>query len=342
MRRSGPRLAAAAAVALLLTAVPVGAWGQGAVRVSIAQTQNLLAFAPAYIARAKFFKEFAVDAQFEVLSGGSPAVAAVSGGSTNFGMVSSPDVVGAASRGEDFIAIEAFNYQTIEVIVNKEWAQRKAVNTFSPLKARVEALRGAIIGSTSPGALTDTVAQYLLRWAGLEPGKDAQIVALGDEIPRLAALRANRIQAMLSSPPAGEIAAKEGYGFVLIPAKDLPGLNRQLHIVLFAKKSWLAHNKEAARRTATAIALGNNFLLDSFQESLTIHESIFPRLAPDVLEPGLRSVRAQTIRNGLMAARDWDKTMELLMAIGVVKGALPTQEGVLWTNEFVDASRVKR
>jgi NitT/TauT family transport system substrate-binding protein len=316
------------------------AWGQ--TRVSFAQAQELLGFAPAYIARAKHFKEMGIEAQFEVLSGDGPVVAAVTSGSTQFAVGSTAGMLNIATKGEDVIAIQAMAYQTIDFIFNKEWARKKGVDKKSPLKARIEALRGAVIGGTSPGAISETLAQYLLRWAGLDPAKDAEIVSMGGIGARLAALETNRIQAMPVSPPGGQEAEKNGYGIVLIPAADLPGFSRQIHEVLYARKSWLANNKETARRVATAMARANNLMLDNFEESVKLTAPFFKTLPRDVLEPGLRAVQSQVIRNGTMQAAELVKTVELLQTIGAIKGTLDTKEGIYWTNEYIDLARVKK
>jgi ABC-type nitrate/sulfonate/bicarbonate transport system substrate-binding protein len=321
--------------------LPSGATGQGLVKVSFAQAQDLLSFAPAYIARAKFFKEMGIDPQFDILSGGGPVFAALSGGSVQFGLTASADLVNRASKGEDFVAIEGLNFQTIEVVMNKDWATRKGVTKSSTLKARVEAMRGTIIASTSPGAISDTMAQYLLRWGGMDPSRDAQIVPIGGLPPRMAALESGRVQVLLSSPPAGQEAEKKGFGITIIPAKDLPGFNRQIHEILIARKSWLNRNKDLATRVVTALAMGNNFFLDNFNASIQMHMPFYPDLGRDVLEPGLRSVRAQTIRNGVMKAEDWVKTMELLRSIKAVEGEISIQEGAYWTNAYIDQSKLK-
>jgi len=315
--------------------------GQGLVKVTFAQAQDLLSFAPAYIARAKFFKEMGIDPQFEILAGGGPVFAALSGGSVQFGLTASADLVNRASKGEDFVAVEGLNFQTIEVVMNKDWATRKGVTKASTLKARVEAMRGTIIASTSPGAISDTMAQYLLRWGGMDPSKDAQIVPIGGLPPRMAALESGRVQVLLSSPPAGQEAEKKGFGITIIPAKDLPGFNRQIHEILIARKSWLTRNKDLATRVVTALAMGNNFFLDNFDASVQMHMPFYPNLGRDVLEPGLRSVRAQTLRNGVMKAEDWIKTMELLRSIKAVEGEVSTKEGAYWTNAYIDQSKLK-
>jgi ABC-type nitrate/sulfonate/bicarbonate transport system substrate-binding protein len=319
--------------------VPPKASGQ--VRVSIAQAQDLLTFAPGYIARAKHFKEAGVEAQFEVLSGDGPVAAAVTSGSTQFALGSSGGMLNIAAKGEDVMAVVGVNFQTVDFIFNKEWARKKGVDKKSPLKARIEALRGAVVGGTSPGAISETLTQYLLRWAGLDT-KDVEIVPMGGIGPRLAALESNRIQAMPVSPPGGQQAEKNGYGIVLIPAADLPGFSRQIHTILYARKSWLAANKETARRVATALAGANNFFLDNFEESLKITESFFKTLPRDVLEPGLRAIQTQTIRNGAMQAGELTKTIELLTIIGAIKGTVDTKEGVFWTNEYNDLARVRK
>lgn len=316
------------------------AWGQ--IRVSFAQAQDLLGFAPAYIARSRHFKEMGIEAQFEILSGDGPVAASVIGGSTPFAVASTAGMLNIAAKGEDVIIIEGMAYQTIDFIFNKEWARKKGVDKNSPLKARVEALRGAVVGGTTPGAISDTLTQYLLRWAGLDPKKDAEIVPMGGIGPRLAALESNRIQAMPVSPPGGQEAEKNGYGIVLIPAADLPGFSHQIHEVLYARKSWLANNKDTARRVATALARANNFVLDNFEESVKITESFFKKLPRDVLEPGLRAVQSQVIRNGLMQPGELVKTVELLQTIGAIKGTMDTKEGVFWTNEYIDLSGVKK
>jgi NitT/TauT family transport system substrate-binding protein len=316
------------------------AWGQ--TRVSFAQAQDLLGFAPAYIARSRFFKEMGIEAEFEVLSGDGPVAASVTSGSTQFAVGSSAGMLNIAAKGEDVIIIEGMAYQTIDFIFNKEWVRKKGVDKNSPLKARIEALRGAVIGGTNPGAISDTLSQYLLRWAGLDPAKDAEIVSMGSIGARLAALETNRIQAMPVSPPGGQEAEKNGYGIVLIPAADLPGFGRQIHEVLYARKSWLANNKETARRVATALARANNFMLDNFPESVKMTGSFFKTLPRDVLEPGLRAVQSQIIRNGTTQAGELVKTVELLQTIGAIKGAVDSKEGVYWTNEYIDLSRVKK
>ena len=43
-----------------------------------------------------------------------------------------------------------------------------------------------------------------------------------------------------------------------------------------------------------------------------------------------------------MQAGELTKTIELLTAIGAIKGTVDTKEGVFWTNEYNDLARVKK
>jgi NitT/TauT family transport system substrate-binding protein len=340
--KTTPSLAAivlATAVAWSLAAPE--AQGQGLIKLRFAQAQDILSFAPGYIARARFFRAQGIDPQFEILSGGGPVLAAVASGSVEFGLVASVDLISQAARHPDVQAIHGMNYQTIEVIVNSQWASHKNTSKFHALKQRIESMKGAIIASTTPGAFSETMARYLVRQVGLDPARDVQIVPLGGIGPRIAALQSNHAQVLLSSPPAGQQAEAEGWGTILIPSKDLPGFNKQIHQVLVARRGWLARNRGAARRVATALAQANDHLLDNPTDSVALHQQYYPGLSRRILEQGIRSVRTQTIRHGKMKELDWMRTLELLVAANVVDQSVSMKEGRLWTNDYIDTTRLR-
>ena len=148
------------------------------------------------------------------------------------------------------------NYQTVDFIFNKEWVRKKGVDKKSPLKARIEALRGAVVGGTSPGAISDTLTQYLLRWAGLDPEKDTEIVPMGGIGPRLAALESNRIQAMPALPrraAGGKMVGDRSH-----PSRRSPRLQPTDSYRLMRARAGLQQIGDA-RRVVTAMARANNF-----------------------------------------------------------------------------------
>src|SRR6266853_1309893 len=74
-------------------------------------------------------------------------------------------------------------------------------NAGKPYPQMVRDLKGLKIGISSAGASTDTVLQYLLREAGLDPKKDVNIIPVGDPATMLAALKNGVIDGAMAVEP---------------------------------------------------------------------------------------------------------------------------------------------
>ena len=57
--------------------------------------------------------------------------------------------------------------------------ERLGLSRELPLMDRFAALKGLNIGITQPGAVTDVIARYYLKQAGLDPDRDAPLVPVG-------------------------------------------------------------------------------------------------------------------------------------------------------------------
>ncbi len=75
----------------------------------------------------------------------------------------------------------------------------------------IKQLKGKRIAVSSFGASTDTAARQMLKHSGLDPNRDAVILALGETGLRLAALHARSIDAAVLSPPHSFLAQREGF-----------------------------------------------------------------------------------------------------------------------------------
>src|SRR5437899_569663 len=75
------------------------------------------------------------------------------------------------------------------------------VSRGSPRAARLGALKRRTIGITSPGSASEIYTSYYMRLVGLDPARDAKMVALGGGPSLLAALRQGQIDAFMQSPP---------------------------------------------------------------------------------------------------------------------------------------------
>ncbi|MGP1674682.1 MAG: ABC transporter substrate-binding protein, partial [Candidatus Limnocylindrales bacterium] len=228
--------------------------------VRVAQSVPQMAFAPLQVAlHMNFFEYLGVKIEFIELQSGATARQALVGGSVDLVDSASTEVAAAVAQGVDFLSIQATVNQTLQMCVSKDWAEQKGVTPESPLEDRVKALEGATIGITGPGAVSDRATRWLMiEYGDLDPNNQATITQVGGGAAAMAgALEANQIQAFLLSPPSCEVAG----GVVLIPPTDVPEFANYVHEVLFGMRPWIEANKEAAGLVATAISMGNNYII---------------------------------------------------------------------------------
>jgi NitT/TauT family transport system substrate-binding protein len=321
---------------------PAAAKGTGAAghatRVTFVQSQNILSYAPAYVARAKgYLKQAGIDATFDSVKGDGPIYAALSSGSAQFGIGDAAGFLSFSSKGLDTEAVYALDHETIDVAVSRKWAEAHHVSRGTPLKQRVLALRGATIGYTSPGSISETLGEYLLAWAGLNPAKDATFAAIGGLAARQAALRSGQIQVYLSSPPGPEQAEADGFGYVLIPSKQLPGFSHVYNEVLTVSKAWAAKHADVVRKVTAAFARSTQLLLHHPNQAEALLQGFFPKVTQPVLKESTQFIDGALIPGGRMTAADWKRSAQLLIKIHSLKGEVDTSEGKYWTNRYLGA-----
>lgn len=86
----------------------------------------------------------------------------------------------------------------------------------------VEELKGKILGISSFGASSDTMARAVLQRYKLAPGQDVKILAVGGGTNRMAALQAGAIDAVLLEAPYNVMLERAGYKKLLFVGDVLP------------------------------------------------------------------------------------------------------------------------
>ncbi len=306
--------------------------------VRLAQSIPALSFAPLYIARDMGFFEYqGVKLQFTELQSGTTAQQAILSGSVDLNDSASIEVVSAASKGIPLIAIQNTINQTLGFCIRKDFMQKQGVTPASPLSARIAALKGATLGITAPGSSSDLMTRWLLKkYGNLDPNIDTQIVQIGGANLMAGAMEQNRLQAFLFSPPNCEPTLASGIGEVLMKPSDVPEFKNYVHEVLYATRDWVEKNPELASKTATAISMGNNYMLKYPEESIRILQKTFSSIDAKLVEQSIReSVLPQVVKDGKMTEEMWQATTRVLFDSGVVDKPLDPKEGVLWTNKYV-------
>jgi ABC-type nitrate/sulfonate/bicarbonate transport system substrate-binding protein len=72
-------------------------------------------------------------------------------------------------------------------------------------------LKGKTIAASSAGASSDTAINIAMKDSGLVRGKDYNVVYIGDNGPRMAALQQGVVNAIVVSPPTAQLVAQQGF-----------------------------------------------------------------------------------------------------------------------------------
>ena len=127
-------------------------------------------------------------------------------------------------------------------------------------------LRGKTIGISTFGSQLYLTSVTLFRQAGMEPGKDVNLLPGGDNTARLAAMDAEKVDAAFVSSPADIFGAKRGYK-VLLWTRDHVPLTQNAMVV--ADKS-LKQSPEQVKRTIKGTIEALQFIREHQEESVVI------------------------------------------------------------------------
>jgi ABC-type nitrate/sulfonate/bicarbonate transport system substrate-binding protein len=327
------------------TATPGAAATQSAVATKGPPTEVKVASAPniflsaLYVADAEgYFKAENLDVKIIQVTAGTESVAALVSGNAQYADIGFDDLVGLAARGEKNLVMvhNILSRVTLTLVMRTDVAQRLGVTRSSPLERRWAALKGLRLGITSPGAPTDKYMRYYLRQAGLDPDRDAQIVAIGGGASLLAALESNQIDAYHLSPPTPYVAADRGIGTILIdgPAGDVPKLADFLYTAWATNRDWAAKNPNAASAFSRALKKGmQKVKADPAAAAPTVAKAIGSTdlaLTKRVLDAFLPALS----ENGCFTAKAVAASLDTMLEAKIIATPGDPAEGVLWTSKY--------
>jgi NitT/TauT family transport system substrate-binding protein len=225
---------------------------------------------------------------------------------------------------------------TLALVMDPEVAEERGVTRDSPLAERYEALRGLRLGVTSPGAASDRYLRYYLREAGLDPEKDAEIIAIGDGSSLLAALETDQIDAYQLSPPTPYVAEAEGFGTILIDgaAGDVPALSDFAYTGFAANREWASANPDTVRAFTRAL---NSAMGKVKADPADTAEQIAERMSEDdvsILRRTLEALLPALSTDGCFDEAAIRTTLTTMHDVGITPADGDPAEGALWTNEY--------
>jgi sulfonate transport system substrate-binding protein len=229
-----------------------GAAGSSKVTIGVGG-QTLLTYLPTTLAQELgYFREEGVDVELQDLQGGSKALTAMIGGSTNV----------TSGYYEHTIQMQAKN-QKIKAFVDMGRSSGLVLLVAPKNEGKIKTvadLKGKNVGVTAPGSSTDMFIKYLLAQNGMQK-TDAAVSAIGAGSSAVAAMEQGQVDAaVMLEPDVSVLTKRVGHAPVILEdVRSADGLKEVFDTdawpssSLYAKTEWLDANKETAGKLAKAI-----------------------------------------------------------------------------------------
>lgn len=155
---------------------------------------------PLWVAQDRgLFARYGLKTEVITFQGGVPAIQALLAGEVRFAATGGAAGVNARLGGANVIAIAEWINTIPYMLIVKQDIDRP------------EKLRGKKIAISRFGSLAHYAVRLVLSTMGLDPEKDVQILQVGNESVRLAALRQGSVDATILTPPTNLTARNLGF-----------------------------------------------------------------------------------------------------------------------------------
>jgi len=178
-------------------------------RLIVSAPSKSLTWFPAALAKERgFFRDEGLDVDFVIMNPRLALQAVISGD------VAYTTALGSTIRA----AIRGIPLRVVLTICEKP----HFVLIAQPGIISMDKLRGKVLGISSFGASSDTMARAVLNKYKLAPGQDVKILAVGGGLNRLAALKSGAIDATLIEAPYNIMLEREGFSRLLFVGDIVP------------------------------------------------------------------------------------------------------------------------
>ena len=229
-------------VLVLAAAAPSPGQGEKLDRVRVARASDSATEAALWFAKeGGFFDKRGISAELIRFQGSSLVVSTMLAGEVAINQVGAAAAVDAGLAGGDLTNIATNIINFVFYIFSR------------PEIERIADLKGKAMGTSRFGAISDFAARFALSKYGLQPEKDVAILQTGGPSESVAALNANRIQAVALTAPATIRARKLG----LRPLLDISKIEANFPFNgIVVRKSFLKNNEDLLRRFMMAYIEG--------------------------------------------------------------------------------------
>lgn len=317
--RSAVRIGAlATAAAMIATAAPAFAED-----IHIGVSNRSLLGLPVLIAKEKgFFEKEGLNVTIDYFAGGTPATAALIGGSVQFIDAAFENNLKAVKAGQSVVSILNLQADFAGAVVARTDVIEKQGG-----ESIADKLRGLRIGTLARGGFADVSTRYILTEAGLEPETDVEIVPIKGADRQIAAGEAGEIDAAFVMEPWNVIATENGkWKYVIdLTSGEGPDVFQGLgYTTLQTSREYLAENRETAEKTVRALVGALSFIAkpENLDEVAKIADAEYGQPGIAIMKKSLER-QAHTFSPELSESAT-AKTAKLLVKSGALEEPAPS------------------
>ncbi|MFG1479139.1 ABC transporter substrate-binding protein [Xanthobacter sp. V4C-4] len=301
-------------------------------KIAIGISNRSLLGLPVVVAKERgFFAEEGLDVGIDYFAGGTPATAALIGGSVQFIDAAFENNIKAVKNGQKLVSV--LNLQTDfagAVIVRKDVADKLAG------KPTVADLKGLKIGTLARGGFADVSTRYILADAGLDAEKDVTLVPIRGADRQLTAGEAGEIEAAFVMEPWSVIAVEKSnkWAYVLnITTGEGPKVFQGLgYITLQTTRDYVKTNRPIVEKVVRALVKAQSYIVDpaNIDALAAIADREYGGSGVDVVKISLAR-QAHSFAPAL-SPENVAKTSELLLKSGAIAAPAPSFDEVVDTS----------
>jgi len=327
---------------MLLAAVGAAACGSGpsaarGVKVRLAVGgQNQMVYLPTTLAQELgFYRDEGLDVELQDFAGGSKALQALVGGSSDVVSGFYDHTIQMAAEGRALVAfVTMLRYPGLVLVTSPQ-----AAGTVT----KIEDLKGKIAGVTTAGSSSQMLLTYMLQRHGVA-ADSVSITAIGSAATAIAALEHGKVDAGMVADPAFTLIQKRNPTVrTLADLRTADGVKEAIDAhaypasVLYAPRDWINANRDTAARLARAITKTLKWMhAHTPQEIAARTPKAFQGEDESLYVDALKNSLPMFSPDGVMDA-DGPKAVRTLLdgSMEKVRGA-PIDLTNTYTNEFID------
>ncbi|PUA32083.1 MAG: hypothetical protein B9J98_04315 [Candidatus Terraquivivens tikiterensis] len=288
-----------------------------------------ITYAPTYVAISLFMDDVGINATYVAFPSGTKAREALIAGEIDF-----------ASLSTVHVPIARLKDRPLKIILSLHSREIFSLMVRSELRGvvkRVEDLRGMKLGFSAPGSGSWAFAVYFLKKAGLEPGKDVEMVAVGELATMYSALRTGRVDAAITWDPLTTQLMESGEAYALIDLYD-PEQHAKLlgeeaiSQVLVTREDIIEKNPELVERVVRAHKMALEFIKkEDARKVAEVLQQYFKGMDTSLLEKVVNRIKEAVPDDGSISESAYYADLAPLIEAGVLERSVSFEEAVDWS-----------